>query len=265
MNTNFTIEWKEQEDGTFHLCIPEKSEQQFYLQNYQDDQLSGRGAHFGYTLLEEMLCNSEYSLATPLDIYLSSLPLDGGTDRIFERVARGEHAHAAQCKEYAAHPNQSPLGWKMYLRPDQPLIAVYDLPDDGVVPNVEKIWLLPEEWLRQILLGEIIIAHPSPTTRTKQQFLSYLAWRWTTISWDKKQEKYSINPKQPTTHGYGPLLSVVEQEDLKRNGYIEDWNAGHFIKLTEKGFLATGRTLEKTHQYQLDEEGQNEEKGTSNE
>ena len=255
MSASFgTIEWEEKDDGTFHLCIPDEEIQKEYTDDYQYDLVEGRGTHFGYTLLEDMLCNSEYVLTTPLDIYLNSLPLDGGTDRIFARVARGEHAHVAQCKEYAAHPNHSPLGWKMNLRPDQPLIAVYDLPDDGVVVKVEKIWLLPEKWLREMLTGEIITAHPAPVTRTKQKFLGNLAGGWTVVSWNKAQEKYTITAKHPTTHGYGSLLSAVEQEDLKREGYIKDWNVGHFVQLTEKGLLATGRTLEKTYQYQLVEE-----------
>lgn len=246
------IEWKEQEDGTFQLCIPDAEAQKEFIDDYQYDQEHGSGIHFGYTLLEEMHGNSEYVLTTPLDIYLQSLQSMG---RI---MARGGSAHSAQCAEYAAHPNDSSDGWKMGLMPDQPLIAIHDLPDDGVITQVDKIWLLPEGWLADMLAGKNIIAHPAPTTRDMQAFLDNLARQYTPIHWDEKGPGFELGcSHQGNRYGgymYGKKPTEKEFKYLIDNKYITLWNgswdSNHYLRLTEKGLLATGRTLVDTYLYQ---------------
>ena len=253
MSASFrTIEWGEQEDGTFHLSIPDDQVRWEYKDDYEHEVWSNEGPAYAWVLLEDMTCNSEYVLTTPLSIYLQSLQ---SMDNI---IARGGTAHSAQCAEYAAHPNFSPLGWKMSLMPDQSLIAVHDSPDDGVITNVEKIWLLPKGWLEDMLAGKTIIAHPAPTTGNMQQFLDNLARRHTSIHWSKDQPGFVLGcSHQGNRFGgytYGKRPTKEEFEHLISNEYIKmwegPWDGNHYLCLTEKGLLATGRTLVDTYIYQ---------------
>ena len=246
------LEWGEQEDGTFHLSIPDDQIRDECRTDYAHDVGKGNEVYFPSALLEDMTCNSEYVLTTPLSIYLQSLQ---SMDNI---IARGGTAHSAQCAEYAAHPNFSPLGWKMSLMPDQPLIAVHDSPDDGVLTQVDKIWVLPMKWLAEILDGEVVIAHSAPTTGNMQQFLDNLARRHTSIHWSKDQPGFVLGcSHQGNRFGgymYGKRPTKEEFEHLISNEYIQmwegPWDGNHYLCLTEKGLLATGRTLVDTYIYQ---------------
>ncbi len=94
MSASFgTIKWGEQEDGTFHLSIPDDEIRWEYKHDYEHEKWSNEGPEYAWVLLEDMQCNSEYVLTSPLSLYLQSLR---SMDRI---MARGGSARSAQRAE----------------------------------------------------------------------------------------------------------------------------------------------------------------------
>ncbi len=251
-----TTEWGEQEDCTFYLCIPDKENQEIYKEDYAYDVTKGHGEHFGWTLLEDMHSNSEFILTDALNAFQNSVPHSFDIFAYHTKYCGNMDVSVTWRHVYANSSRVNAPTVDVGLYPTQDIIVTQQEDDRGLWTKVDKMWVVPEGWVKDIFDGKTIICHSSPVGADYHRLLNGLLTFHTRVSFDG--DGYALHEKHPTDrHYYGWQGLMRGKGDdgfayLNEHGYIRSWSNHHYCALTEKGLLATGETLYKTFCYQFE-------------